>query len=438
MKSLSLKIPLVAIVGRPNVGKSTLFNRLIEKRKSIVQRESGTTRDRIYEQISWRGRKFQLVDTGGFQFAKKETLEAQVDREVLKAIKEANLVLFLVDGSTGLTATDERFADNFRKLDQKVIVVVNKSDIKETSLQISEFFHLGFQEVLKISAAHGIGIGDLLDEVTNNLPKQIEEPHENLHLFSLSIVGEPNTGKSTYLNKLLRDERVIVSPIPGTTRDIVEETFEFEGKPIKLIDTAGLRQGKKIRTATELFSYSRTREAISKADVIILLFDAVHGLRRDSKMVIEKILNEKKGMILVANKWDLAKDRNWSQYQKDFYQSMNYLENYPLFCMSGLVGKNVLKPIEVSFDIFKNYTSKFSTHELNVFLEKIKRSSPPQGGKLKYLVQTGSRPLRFNLFVKNRDKTPQNYWNFFENKLIEYFKLTGVGIRLGLTEEKVS
>ncbi|MBI4971355.1 MAG: ribosome biogenesis GTPase Der [Candidatus Omnitrophica bacterium] len=436
MKSPSLKLPLVAIAGRPNVGKSTLFNRLAEKRKSIVQRESGTTRDRIYENISWCGKNFRIVDTGGFQFAKENTLESKVDREVVKALEESALILLIVDGEAGLTTVDERFADTLRRVNRKVIVVVNKLDVKEVSVKFSEFFHLGFDKILKISATHGMGIGELLDEIVDDLPDHAEEMKEDPFLFSLSIVGEPNVGKSTYLNRLLNQERVIVSPIPGTTRDTVEELFSIDGKLIRLVDTAGIRQGKKIKSATELFSFSRTREAISMADVVVLLFDATHGIRRDSKMVVDQILAEKKGLILVANKWDLAKERNWAQYQSDFYREINYLENYPLFCMSGLVGKNVLKPIQESFKVFNNYSRKFTTHELNVFLEKIKKTSPPQGTRLKYLVQTGFRPLRFNLFVRHKEKSPKHYWNFFEHQFLEYFKMSGVGIRLHLMEEK--
>ena len=437
MKSQSLKLPFVAIAGRPNVGKSTLFNRLAEKRKAIVQRESGTTRDRIYETISWRTKKFRLCDTGGFQFAKADTLDAQVDQEVTKALTEADLVLFLVDGEEGLTTSDERFADKLRKYSKNVIVVVNKLDVKEVKDRYSEFFRLGFDKIEKISASHGMGIGELLDQIIHELPNPTEEMKEDdPFLFNLSIVGEPNVGKSTYLNKLLNQERVIVSAIPGTTRDTVEEAFEIDGKLIRLVDTAGIRQSKKIKSATEFFSFSRTREAVSKADVVILLFDANHGIRRDSQMVAEQILEEKKGLILVANKWDLAKERNWSQYQVDFYKQMNYLNNYPLFCMSGLAGKNILKPIEASFKIYANYTRKFSTHELNVFLEKIKRTTPPQGTRLKYMVQTGFRPLRFNLFVKHKEKSPKHYWNFFEHEFLEYFKMSGVGIRLQLREEK--
>ncbi len=436
MKSQSHKLPIVAIVGRPNVGKSTLFNRLIEKRKAIVQRESGTTRDRSYETILWQGKPFQIVDTGGFQFSKSDDIASQVDREVEKAVKEASAVIFMVDGEAGLTATDERFGDMLRKYDKNVFVAVNKSDIKEVGLKTPEFFHLGFKNVDKISASHGLGIGDLLDEIVPSLPENPEEVKEDPFLFSLTIVGEPNVGKSTYLNKILKEERVIVSPIPGTTRDIVEESFKFENKLIRLVDTAGLRAGKKIKSATELFSFSRTREALSMSDIIVLLFDANQGIRRDSKMVIDQILKEKKGLILVANKWDLATDREWNLYEKQFFKTMNYLSNYPLFSMSGLSGKNILKPIQASFKIFGNYSKKFSTHDLNVFLEGIKRKAPPQGGKLKYLVQTGFKPLRFSLFVKHKDKVPQNYWNFFEHQMLEHFELKGVGIRIAHVEEK--
>ncbi len=437
MKSRSAKIPLVAIAGRPNVGKSTLFNRFISKRKAIVQRESGTTRDRIYETVSWKDKTFRIVDTGGFKFAKEDTIENKVDREVEKALKEADLVLFIVDGAQGPTTADEKFADALRKLDRKVLLVINKLDIKNVSLEIGSFYHLGFNQIHLVSAAHGMGIGELLDEIATIIPHHhIDEEKEDPYQFSLTIVGEPNVGKSTYLNKLLNEERVIVSEIPGTTRDIVEESFEFDGKLIKLVDTAGLRSGKKIRSATELFSFSRTKDAISKSDIVLLLFEAVNGLRRDSKMVVDLVIKEKKGLIFVVNKWDLAKEREWGIYQKDFYKQMNFLSNYPLFCTSGLNGKNILKPIQAAFDIYNNYNRKFSTHELNVFLDKIKRTAPPQGSKLKYLVQIGARPLRFSLFVKKKEKSPEHYWNFFEHQFLEYFKLKGVGIRLHLMEEK--
>lgn len=436
MKSPSLKLPLVAIAGRPNVGKSTLFNRLVQRRKAIVQRESGTTRDRIYEKIFWRGKTFRIVDTGGFQFAREKTLEAQVDLEVQKALREADLILLVVEAQAGITAQDERFADLLRKLNRPVLVVINKIDIHEGRARTGEFFHLGFNKVADISAVHGMGIGELLDEMIDALPQKGEEETEDPFLFNLTIAGEPNVGKSTYLNQLLKEERVIVSAIPGTTRDRIEEAFEFEGKLIRLIDTAGLRSSRKIQSATELFSFSRTREAISMSDVVMLLFDATQGMRRDTKMVAQLILQEKKGMVLVANKWDLAKERNWGLYQKDFYRQMNYLERCPLFSISALSGKNILNPVRAAIQIFQHYDQKFSTHDLNTFLDEMKRKAPPQGGKLKYLVQTGSRPLRFNLFLKGKEKIPKHYWNYFENQFQDSFKLTGVGIRLKLIEEK--
>ncbi|MBI4398066.1 MAG: ribosome biogenesis GTPase Der [Candidatus Omnitrophica bacterium] len=436
MKSPYPKLPVVAIVGRANVGKSTLFNRIIEKRKAIVQRESGTTRDRLYENTEWNGKTFRLVDTGGFEFKSPDTLTQKVAKEVQKALEEAHTILFVVDVEAGLTPVDETFADLLRKYDKKLILVINKIDIKDRLLKSSEFFRLGFSRTSTISATHGLGVGDLLDEVVGLLPAQSGASEPPPYQFTLTIVGEPNVGKSTYLNKLLEEERVIVSPIPGTTRDFIEEFLLFEGKRIRVVDTAGLRHNKKIKSATELFSFSRTREAISMADVVILLFDSHLGIRRDSKRVLDQILDEKKGLVLAANKWDLAGERKWNLYEKQFYQNVNYLTGYPLFAMSALSGKNILKPIQAAVGVYENYSRKFTTHELNEFLEKMKRAHPPQGGSLKYMVQIGAKPLRFSLFLKHKEKVPDNYWNFFKHQFIEHFKLTGVGIRLILTEEK--
>ncbi len=429
-------LPLVAIVGRPNVGKSTLFNRLIRRRKAIVQRESGTTRDRNYETIQVDNQSIRIVDTGGFQFAKSNTMEFMVDQEVEKAIAEADEILFVVDGASGITHTDERFADILRKINRPVRVVVNKLDDKRGPLQLGEFYHLGFDTVLGISAAHGHGIDELLTDMCKSLPEQHELIEEDPYLFNLSIIGEPNVGKSTYLNALLEKDRVIVSEIPGTTRDLVEESFEYEGKKIRLVDTAGLRSEKKMKSATEFFSFTRTKEALKKADVIVLLFDATLGLKRDSKNILKKILEERKALILVGNKWDLSSQREMARYKNDLVEANGFLKHFPIFFTSGLKAKNILQPIEESFKIFEYYNQLFSTKELNDFLEMLKKKKPPQGGKLKYLVQTHRRPLRFNLFVKGKQRVPRDYWGFLENQFMSHFKVRGVGLKMNLVEEK--
>lgn len=436
MSTQTNNLPLVAIAGRPNVGKSTLFNRILGRRKAIVQKETGTTRDRIYTTIEWNGKKFKLVDTGGFQFAKEESMDGAVDKQVLKALEEADLVLFLVDCIDGLTAVDERFSDILRKTGSDIFTIANKIDDHKGALQSSEFYHLGFDQLFGISAEHGDGVYELLDKIVSTLPEQHEMKEVSPYKFNLSIIGEPNVGKSTYYNRLIQEDRVIVSPIPGTTRDIVEESFKYQNDEILLVDTAGLRSNKKMKSASEFFSFNRTKEAIKNSDIVILLFDCIHGLRRDSKNILKSILEQNKGMVLVANKWDLAETKEWELFQKDFYSQMNYLWNYPVYCTSAIKGKNTLKPIKAAFEIFDNYNRTIATKDLNNFLEKIKRTKPPQGGKLKYLVQVHKAPLKFNLFLKGKHRVPANYWNYLKNQLLTHFKLSGVNVDIHLKDEK--
>lgn len=429
-------LPKIAIVGRPNVGKSTLFNRLIGRRRSIVQRESGTTRDRLYEKISWNGRDISVIDTGGLRFERENRLAKLIDKEVIKAIKEADMILFTVDAKDGLTAQDEELADYLRKNKPKdsILLLANKADNPNDNIP-PEFYKLGFTVFGGISALHGINTGELLDIVVEKFP--ISAWEEKTALFRLAIMGKQNVGKSTYLNALLKEERAMVSEIPGTTRDYIEELLEWRGITIKLIDTAGLRTKRKIKDASDFFSLSRTREALEACDIALLVFDASEPFGADTKATVELIHDLYKGCVLVANKWDLVKGLSQEAYSKDLFQYFKFLSHYPICYISALRGKGLDKPLELAVSVYDSYKKKITTNELNTVLKKIENSRAwPAAIRLKYIVQTGSKPPSFSVFMKGKKMLTGSNTAYLENQIVKHLSLTGTRIRLSFREEK--
>ena len=435
-RKVSSPLPKIAIVGRPNVGKSTFFNRLLGRRKSIVLEESGTTRDRVKATVDWQGRYFTLIDTGGMRLETKEFFDPFVDREVEKALKEANLVIFMADGKVGLTPMDEQMADKIRRLRKPTAVAVNKLDIESPENELAPFYKLGLGDPMPISALHGYGIGDLMDSVVPKIP--IVQESLDRPAFSLTIVGEPNVGKSTLLNSYLCEERAIVSEVAGTTRDSIEEILTYRNHFIRLIDTAGIRHKSKIKHASDLFSLARAKGSIKDSDVTFLIFDAEEGIRRDTKAIARILEEERKPVVLVANKWDLVKNKEQAVYDQELKRFLGFLKYSIVAFISAKDKKNLEKLLDQGIDLWKRANRHIATSELNDFLERMKRKRLPTPSiRLKFLTQTSAVPQEFVCFVKNKKYIPANYHAHFENELIRHFKLEGIPIRLHFREPGV-
>jgi len=419
--------PVVAIVGRPNVGKSTLFNRLVGRRRAIVHHESGTTRDFIEEVISWRSKEFLLVDTGGVHFAAKKTLESAVEAQARRILQDADILLWVVDLQSGPAPLDHDLAEILRRSGKNVIVVPNKADRGTQDAEAAIFMRLGFKEMIPVSALHGHGTGELLDAVAGRLPvKAIQQALKPD--FYIAIVGEPNAGKSTFLNQILKEERAIVSEMPGTTRDVIEELIPWRERWIGLLDTAGMRARSKQKEVSAFFSMSRTREAIQKADIVLLFFDAERGFLESSKRIARLICDEGKGLVLVANKWDKVRGAK-NRYEEILKKWLPFLGKPRMEFISALDGANLEGPLDAALALWKLYCSNIPTKSLNDFLKWVSaKNPPPPTVKLKFMVQYGTRPPSFSLFVKNMKRIPAEYFLYLRNRLVERYKFEGIPV----------
>ncbi len=444
---------VVAIVGRPNVGKSTLFNRLTGKKNAIVHEKSGVTRDRNYGEVEWTGKKFFLIDTGGFVPHSEEQFEKAIRSQVKLAIDEADEILFVVDAKNGMHPVDKELADMLRKhIDKKkIILVANKIDIVEKASNALEFFSLGLGEPFAMSAINGFNSGDLLDIITADFPMADEDKEDNTIKFA--IIGKPNAGKSSIANALLNEERNIVTDIPGTTRDTIDSSMKYYGDDIILIDTAGLRKKTKVNEAIEFYSTIRTYKAIERCNVAILVIDAVPLLEELEKSsdirlatfkldkqdvkIIEDVIRLRKGLLIVINKWDLVeKNSNTARIieQKitEHLRSYTYLK---FIFISALTKQRIHKVIEEGVSIYKERSKKVRTSELNEALLNDIKSTPPQSLrgkeiKINYITQIKSSPPVFIFFVNDPDGINENYKKFLEKKLREHFGFKGIPIDL--------
>jgi len=425
----------IAIVGRPNVGKSTLFNRLVGKRKSITDVQAGTTRDRLYDRITVVDKDVLIIDTGGIQYSESGTIDYLVDREVNKAIVESSIIVFLCD-IENLTALDYQLIEDIRHRNKKVILVVNKVDELDSVRTDNEYYKLGFGEPVFVSALHGHNIDVLNERIYDLLPDDCAIPDVQ-HEFRLALVGEPNSGKSTLLNQFLKYERVVVSEVPGTTRDFIEETFVYNDRQICLVDTAGIKKKKKLKSTAAIFSLFRSKSIIKKSDVVLLLLDAMKGPQYDTRMIYKMINDMGRACLILVNKWDLVKNLTMEDYLKRLKNQYGFLKNSQVLFVSAKTGRNLDKVMEKTFSVWENYTASISTHELNVFLEDIKRKNPPPPTvKFKYIVQVDVKPPTFILFVKNKRAIPKNYRAYILNAMIDGFELYGLVPALYLKEEK--
>jgi len=430
-------LPTVSIVGRPNVGKSTLFNRLIGERQAIVHDEYGVTRDRHYGESYWNGRDFTVIDTGGYLPDEMGVIVEGIREQVHIAIDESDVILFVVDVEHGINTLDKSVAQILRKQKKPVLVVVNKSDNERRTMDAVEFYELGLDEIFPLSAISGTGTGELLDRVVELLPAIPEEAQKDLDP-KIAFVGRPNVGKSSLMNALLKSERCIVTDIPGTTRDSINSKLEYNGKNYTLIDTAGLRKRAKVKENIEFFSTVRTDRSIRDADVVVLLLDAMQGFDAQDKRIIRDAEKYNKGIIIALNKWDIVPEKD-SNVLKDFetyiYERIRTSKYIPVVSISALKGVRIERVIDLAEMVIRERRKKISTPEMNNFVEKIlkERPLPMKRGKqlkIQYALQVKTSPPVFKFFMNNPQELPPNYRRFIENKLREEFGFVGVPITM--------
>jgi GTP-binding protein len=426
----------VAIVGRPNVGKSTFFNRLLEQRKAIVDNVSGVTRDRQYGITEWAGKSFNLIDTGGFVPDSEDVFEREIRKQVLIAMEEANALIFMVDSATGITTLDEAMADVLRRTTKPVFLVVNKVDNSDRLLEATEFYSLGFDEIFFLSSMTGSGTGELLDAVTALIPDE-EPPSEDDGLPKFAIIGQPNVGKSSLLNALIGQERTIVSDIAGTTRDTIHTRYNLFQKDFILIDTAGIRRKTKVHEDLEFYSVIRAIKAMDEADVCLLMLDASKGITAQDLNIFSLAVKKGKGVVLLVNKWDLLeKETNTAkEYEKELKERLAPFTDLPVLFISVTDKTRIFRAVESALEVYENRLRKVPTAVLNeVMLKAVEAYHPPvvRGHplKIKYITQLPTAVPSFAFFCNFPDDVKQPYKNYLENQLREAFNFTGVPLRL--------
>lgn len=427
-----------AIVGRPNVGKSTLFNRLLEQRKAIVDDMSGVTRDRQYGVTDWNGKTFNVIDTGGFVHGSEDVFEKEIAKQVLVAVEEANVILFLVDATTGMTALDDSMAEVLRRSVKPVFLVVNKVDNNDRLLEASEFYSMGFEHIFFIASASGSGTGEVLDAVADLITEDAsEETKEMAGLPKFAIIGQPNTGKSSLLNALIGEERTIVSDIAGTTRDTIHTHYNLFQKEFILIDTAGIRRKAKVHEDLEFYSVIRAIKAMDEADVCLLLIDAEKGIAAQDLNIFSLAVKKGKGIVVLVNKWDLVKKETNTakEYEDELKKRFAPFSDVPILFISAKEKTRIFKAIELALEVYENRQQRIPTSKLNdTILQAIQSYHPPvvRGHpiKIKFVTQLPTAVPSFAFFCNFPDDIKQPYKNYLENKLRENFNLTGVPIRI--------
>ena len=427
---------IVVIVGRPNVGKSTLFNRLIQKKQAIVDNESGVTRDRHYARTDWNGIKFSLVDTGGYTQNSDDTFEKEIKRHVNSAIEESSLILFLVDVQTGITDLDHFISKMLKKVSKKVILVVNKVDDGLHLADASVFYKLGFGDYFPISSISGSGTGDLLDEMVTHLDDQ-EEDEDNNILPRISVSGRPNVGKSSLINALLGEEQNIVTDIAGTTRDAIDSRFNKFGHDLNIVDTAGIRKKNKVNEDIEYYSVLRAIRSIENADVVLLLIDATRGFEAQDQKIFDLIQKNKKGVVLIINKWDLVdkSKMNTKDYTELIKEKIAPFVDVNILFVSVTEKQRILKVIDEAMNVYKRINFRISTGELNRYLLDVIAATPPPSVKgkyvkIKYITQLPSKKPTFVFFCNLPQYVKESYKRFLENRIRSQYNFTGVPIQL--------
>jgi GTPase len=426
---------VVAIVGRPNVGKSTLYNRLVGGREAITDDFSGVTRDRKYGFCEWGGKRFTVVDTGGFVENSSDIFESEIRKQVRVALSEAAVVLFMVDAQTGITDLDENIAKVLRRSEKPVFLVVNKVDNHRSLLEANEFYSLGFETLFFIASISGSGTGDLLDAVIDHVEN---EPPLETELPKLAIVGRPNVGKSSFINVLMGEERNIVTPIAGTTRDPIHSTYNKFGKEFVLIDTAGIRKKAKVEEDLEFYSVMRAIRAVEESDVCILVLDATQGIEAQDLAIFRLAQKRHKGICILVNKWDLIEDKGTNtlrDYERVIKSRIQPFDDVPVVFISVKDKQRIFQAIETALEVQENRTRKIKTSELNEFMQEAVDATPPPSvkgryPKFKYVTQLPSYYPCFAFFVNNPNWVKDSYKQYLENQMRKRYKFTGVPIEL--------
>lgn len=423
---------IVAIVGRPNVGKSTLYNRLIGERQAIIDDVSGVTRDRQYGSCVWNGKTFTVIDTGGFVKASDDVFEKAIRSQVHIAMEEASVIIFMVDTTTGITDFDEDIAQMLRRTDRQVFLAVNKVDNHSRMIDANEFWSLGFEQTFFLSSMTGSGSGELLDAVTEHIDIE-EEVRLETDIPKFAIVGQPNVGKSSLTNALLGQERNIVTEIAGTTRDSIHTKYEKFGKEFYLIDTAGMRKKAKVHEDLEFYSVMRAIKAIEAADICLVMIDAQTGVEAQDMSILRLAQRRNKGIVILINKWDLVeKETNTARdYEKEVKQKIAPFRDIPILFISALEKQRIFKAIEVGLEVFENRNRKIKTSQLNDIMQEAIEQYPPPAHrgrfvKIKYVTQLPTYYPAFAFFCSNPKHIKENYKNYLENKLRENFNFSGV------------
>lgn len=434
--------PIVAVVGRPNVGKSTLFNRLAGERISIVQDTPGVTRDRIYADVEWLNHKFTLIDTGGMEINAEDIILKQILQQAEIAIETADVILFVTDGKQGVTDEDTQVANLLRRTKKPIVLAVNKIDsTARDTMEIYEFYNLALGDPIAVSAGQALGLGDLLDEVVEHFP-QADEQAQDDDAIKVAIIGKPNVGKSSLINKILREERLIVSDIPGTTRDAIDSPIEIEGQKYIFIDTAGMRRKSKIKEEIERFSIIRAVAAVERCDVAILIIDANEGIT-DQDTKIAGIAHERgKAAIVAVNKWDSIEkdDKTMNRFLKDIANELAYMSYAPRVFISALSGQRIMKMIDIIKTVNENHALRISTGVLNdVLIEATAMQQPPadKGRQLRlyYMTQVSVKPPTFVIFVNEKELFHFSYKRYIENQLRAAFGFVGTPIHFIVREK---
>jgi GTPase len=434
--------PIVAIVGRPNVGKSTLFNRIVGGRQAIVDDQPGVTRDRHYAETDWAGREFVLIDTGGYVPESEDIFERAIREQVQLSIDEATVIVFVVDGHHGLIPMDFELAQLLRRSRKKVILAVNKIDSQKWEMGPVEFYELGLGDPQPVSAISGRASGDLLDLIVAGLPEtEPEEEHEHPHL---AIIGRPNVGKSSITNALLGRQRAIVTEVPGTTRDAIDSSFEYEGQTVTLIDTAGLRRKSKVKENIEFYSTLRTIKSIQRCDVALCLLDGSEGMSHQDIDVLNEAVRFNKGIVIAINKWDIVeKDaKTADQITKEIHARVKMYDYIPVIFVSALTRQRVTKALDLCLEVYRERNKRISTSELNEHLIEILRSTPPPASptgkqvKFFYATQVREAPPVIILFANETKHIPESYRRFVERRIREQWSFKGVPLTVQFRKNK--
>jgi GTP-binding protein len=433
---------IVAIVGRPNVGKSTLFNRLIKRREAIVDAVSGVTRDRIYGKSEWNGKEFSVIDTGGYVKGSDDIFEGEIRKQVELAIEEADVILFVTEVEQGVSPLDQEVAKMLRKVKKPILLAVNKVDNAKRENDATEFYSLGLGEYFTISSTSGSGTGDLLDALIEAFPDKAYEEDDFEHLPKITVVGRPNAGKSSFINALIGEDRFVVTDIAGTTRDSIDTRFNKFGFDFKLVDTAGIRKKSRVKEDLEFYSVMRSVRAIENSDVCIIMIDATRGFEGQDMSIFWLAEKNRKGVVIVVNKWDLVDKETMTskRFEEDIKEKIQPFTDVPILFVSVLNKQRLLRALELAIEVFENRKQRIATSKFNDLMLGIIEKYPPPATKgkyvkIKYCMQLPTPVPQFVFFANLPQYVKEAYKRFLENKLREHYNFTGVPIDIYIREK---